>query len=31
MDFLLQYMLDRQTLPEEGFKILKKILERHSI
>jgi CRISPR/Cas system CSM-associated protein Csm2 small subunit len=31
MDFLLQYMLERQILPEEGFKILKRILERHSL
>ena len=31
MDFLLHHMLDRQLLPEEGFKMLKRILERHSI
>jgi hypothetical protein len=31
MDFLLQHMLERQMLPEEGFKTLKRILERHSL
>jgi CRISPR/Cas system CSM-associated protein Csm2 small subunit len=31
MDFLLHYMMDRQMLPEEGFKLLKKVLERHSL
>ena len=31
MDFLFHYMLERQLLPEEGFKILKKILDRHSL
>ena len=31
MDFVLQHMLERQLLPEEGFKQLKRILERHSL
>ena len=31
MDFLFHYMLERQLLPEEGFKILKRLLERHSL
>ena len=31
MDFLLHFMLERQMLPEEGFRLLKRILERHSL
>lgn len=31
MDYLLQYMLERQMLQEEGFRLLKKALERHSL
>lgn len=31
MDFLLHYMMDKQLLPEEGFKLFKRTLERHSL
>lgn len=31
MDFLFQYMLEKQLIPETGFKILKQILEKHSL
>ena len=31
MDFLLHHMMDKQLLPEEGFKLFKKTLERHSL
>lgn len=31
MDYLLHSMLDRQLTNEDGFKLLKNILERHSL
>ncbi|MFN9944773.1 MAG: hypothetical protein ACK56I_35425, partial [bacterium] len=31
MDYLLHHMLERHLLPEEGLKLLKRILERHSL
>lgn len=31
MDFLFHYMLDKQVIPETGFKILKQILDKHSL
>mmetsp|Transcript_25570 Transcript_25570/g.24863 ORF Transcript_25570/g.24863 Transcript_25570/m.24863 type:complete len:118 (-) Transcript_25570:138-491(-) len=31
MDFLLHHTLDRQLIPEAGFKILRQILDKHSI
>ena len=31
MDYLLHHMLERQMMPEDGFKLLKRILEKHSL